>query len=122
MLLLQSITLVLINRSFLGVFFGTAVISLSAAGRAFAGLGRPAAPFLLAGALFYLVGVFFVTMLGNVPLNDQLAAKGSATGRSTGFQNPPQDRSSDTNGWAASSATTIEKPLDGSFEYWNRTA
>ena len=41
---IQSINLVVINRSFLGVFFGTAVISLSAAGLAFAGLGRPAAP------------------------------------------------------------------------------
>ena len=74
---MQSINIVVINRSFLGVFFGTAVISLGAAGLAFAGLGRPAAPFLLAGALFYLVGVFFVTMLGNVPLNDQLAAMSS---------------------------------------------
>ena len=26
------------------------------------------------GALFYLVGTFLVTALGNVPLNDQLAA------------------------------------------------
>ncbi len=38
------------------------------------GWGRPAAPFFLGGALFYLVGTFLVTGLGNVPLNDQLAA------------------------------------------------
>ena len=36
--------------------------------------GRPFAPFFLGGALFYLVGAFLVTGLGNVPLNDQLAA------------------------------------------------
>jgi len=34
----------------------------------------------------------------------------------------PQGRLLDRNGWAASSATTIERPLDGSIEYWNRTA
>ncbi len=39
-----------------------------------AGWGRPSAPFFLGGALFYLVGTFLVTALGNVPLNDQLAA------------------------------------------------
>lgn len=74
---MQSINVIVINRSFLGAFFGTAVISLGVAGLAFTESGRPAAPFLLAGALFYLVGVFLVTMLGNVPLNDQLAAVSS---------------------------------------------
>ncbi len=39
-----------------------------------AGWGRPSAPFFLGGALFYIMGTFLVTGLGNVPLNDQLAA------------------------------------------------
>ena len=53
---------------------GTAVVSLGAGGLALAGWGRPSAVFFLGGALFYLVGTFLVTVLGNVPLNDQLAA------------------------------------------------
>lgn len=71
---MQSINVVVLNLSFLGVFIGTAVLSLGAAGLALAGWGSPSAPFLLAGAVFYLAGTFLVTGLGNVPLNDQLAS------------------------------------------------
>lgn len=35
-------------------------------------------PFFVAGALLYLVGTFLVTGLGNVPLNNQLAAVSAA--------------------------------------------
>ena len=71
---MQSINVVVRNPSFLGVFVGTAIVSLVAGGLAVAGWGRPFAALFLAGALFYLVGTFLVTGLGNVPLNDQLAA------------------------------------------------
>ena len=71
---MQSINVVVLNPSFLGVFIGTAVVSLGAGGLALAGWGRPFAPFFLGGALFYVVGTFLVTGLGNVPLNDQFAA------------------------------------------------
>ena len=71
---MQSINVVVLNPSFLGVFIGTAVLSLGAVGLALAGWGRPSATFFLGGALFYIVGTFLVTGLGNVPLNDQLAA------------------------------------------------
>ncbi len=71
---MQSINVVVLNPSFLGVFMGTAVVSLGAVGLALAGWGRPFAPFFLGAALFYLIGTFLVTGLGNVPLNDQLAA------------------------------------------------
>jgi uncharacterized membrane protein len=70
---MQSINVVVINPSFLGAFFGTAVLSLVAGGLALAGWGRPSASFFLGGALFYLVGTILVTMFGNVPLNNQLA-------------------------------------------------
>ncbi len=36
--------------------------------------GSPSASYFLGGALFYLVGTILVTMFGNVPLNNQLAA------------------------------------------------
>ena len=71
---MQSINVVVLNPSFLGVFMGTAVVSLGAGGLALAGWGRPSAAFLLGAALFYLVGTFLVTVIGNVPLNDELAA------------------------------------------------
>ncbi len=71
---MQSINVVVLNPSFLGAFFGTAVLSLVAGGSALAGWGRPSATFFLGGAILYLVGTILVTALGNVPLNDQLAA------------------------------------------------
>jgi len=71
---MQSINVVVINPWFLGVFMGTAVLSVGAGGLALAGWGPAFAPFFLGGALFYFVGTFLVTMFGNVPLNDQLAA------------------------------------------------
>jgi len=70
---MQSINVVVINPSFLGAFMGTAVLSLLMGGFALAGLGHPSASFFLGGVVFYLVGTFLVTMLGNVPLNDRLA-------------------------------------------------
>ncbi len=71
---MQSINVVVINPSFLGAFFGTAVLSLVAGGLALASWGSPSASYFLGGALFYLVGTILVTMFGNVPLNNQLAA------------------------------------------------
>lgn len=71
---MQSINVVVINRSFLGVFMGTMILSLMATGLAIVTWGSPAAPWFLAGALSYLFGTFLVTALGNVPLNDRLAA------------------------------------------------
>ena len=71
---MQSINVVVLNPSFLGAFMGTAVLSLLVAVLAVKGWGTPSAPLFLAGAMLYIVGTFLVTGLGNVPLNDQLAA------------------------------------------------
>ena len=75
---MQAINVVVLNPSFLGVFVGTAVLCLGAAVVAITGWGRPSAPYLLGGAIFYLVGTFLVTALGNVPLNDELATVSAA--------------------------------------------
>lgn len=75
---MQSINVAVLNPSFLGAFMGTAAISLLIAGLALAGWGMPPAPWFLAGALLYLVGTFLVTGLGNVPLNNELAAVSAA--------------------------------------------
>lgn len=71
---MQSINIVVLNPSFLGVFMGTTAISGLVAGLAMVSLETPAAPWLLAGALTYIGGTFAVTGLGNVPLNNRLAA------------------------------------------------
>jgi uncharacterized membrane protein len=75
---MQSINVVVLNRSFLGTFFGTTAISLLVAGLAIRGWGSPSAPWFLAAAVLYVVGTFLITILGNVPLNDQLAGSPAA--------------------------------------------
>lgn len=71
---MQAINVVVLNRSFLGLFMGTAALSLLVAVLALSQWQTAASPWLLAGAACYLLGTFMVTGLGNVPLNNQLAA------------------------------------------------
>lgn len=71
---MQSINVVVLNRWFLGVFMATAAICLLLAFLAIDDWVSPAAPWVLTGALLYLVGTWLVTVLGNVPLNNELAA------------------------------------------------
>jgi uncharacterized membrane protein len=71
---MQSINIVVINPLFLGVFFGTALICLALAVAELAMWRPPASAWLLAGSALYLVGTILVTMRGNVPLNNALAA------------------------------------------------
>ena len=71
---MQSINVVVINPTFLGVFTGTAALCLLIAALALRVWGTPPALFLLAGAASYLIGTFMVTGVGNVPLNKRLAA------------------------------------------------
>ncbi len=70
---MQSINVVVINASFVGVFIGTTLLSLGSIGIAIANWGRPSAYYFLAGSLCFLFGTLLVTGLGNVPLNDKLA-------------------------------------------------
>jgi uncharacterized membrane protein len=71
---MKMINVTVINPVFLLVFLGTALVCLLLAGGAFFDWNRPAAKWLLAASLLYLLGCFGVTLLGNVPLNNQLAA------------------------------------------------
>lgn len=71
---MQSINIVVLNPVFLGVFMGTAALSLLVSILAIGEWEMPAAPNYLVGAVFYIVGTFLVTGMGNVPLNNQLAA------------------------------------------------
>jgi uncharacterized membrane protein len=71
---MQSINVVVLNRSFLGTFMGTAAISLLLIVLSLMQWSTEASPFILTGAVLYLVGTFVVTIAGNVPLNNRLAA------------------------------------------------
>lgn len=70
---MQSINVVVINPSFLGLFLGTALVSLAVAALMLL-QGHSASNLFLGGAISYFVGTFLVTMMMNVPLNDRLAA------------------------------------------------
>jgi uncharacterized membrane protein len=70
---MQSINVVVINPSFIGTFMGTALLSIVVIVLVLMDGIQPATMFFIGGAVFYFVGTFLVTMLGNVPLNNQLA-------------------------------------------------
>lgn len=70
---MQAINIVVINPVFLGVFLGTAILALGAIPFAALQLDYPGSGPLLGGAVIYLAGCFGVTMVGNVPLNNELA-------------------------------------------------
>ncbi len=70
---MQSINVVVINPSFMSAFMGTAALSFGVGGLALVGWSHPSAPYFLGGAISYFIGTFLVTMVGNVPLNNQLA-------------------------------------------------
>ncbi len=70
---MQSINVVVINRWFLSVFFGTAVLGIAAAIAAVSRSAGTTAWATVAGCLCYLLGTVGVTMLANVPRNRALA-------------------------------------------------
>jgi uncharacterized membrane protein/ketosteroid isomerase-like protein len=71
---MQSINVVVLNRWFFALFFGTAVGCLALAVFSFVRWQRPGTGYLLVGSLLYLIGTILVTIACNVPLNDALAA------------------------------------------------
>lgn len=71
---MQAVTLAIKGPVFLGLFFGTAALCAGLGGLALLNWAAPGSPYLLAGALFFLIGTFAVTVMRNVPLNRQLAA------------------------------------------------
>ncbi len=76
MVAMQSINVTVLNRGFLGVFMGMALLSVVALVSAMLQWHRDGAVFLFAGSLLYLGGSFLVTIVFNVPRNETLAAAG----------------------------------------------
>ena len=71
---MQTINVVVLNRSFLSVFMGTTVLAVVLSGIALLQLGQTSSAYFLAGAQVFVLGTFLVTVFGNVPLNNRLAA------------------------------------------------
>ncbi|MBC8102606.1 MAG: DUF1772 domain-containing protein [Cytophagales bacterium] len=70
---MQSINITAINPLFMGVFFGTAALSIILMIAFWTRWREPAILCLFLGSLLYLVGVLLVTIVFNVPRNDALA-------------------------------------------------
>jgi uncharacterized protein (TIGR02246 family) len=71
---MQSINVMVLNRWFFAVFFGTAACCLVLVVASLLHWQRPGATYLLVAGLLYFVGTVLVTIVCNVPLNDSLAA------------------------------------------------
>lgn len=71
---MQEINVVIIQSMFLTVFFGAALTSLILGGYAITDWQAAPSIWLLAGSLLYVVGCIGITMVCNVPLNNELAA------------------------------------------------
>ncbi len=76
---MQSINVMILNPIFLGVFMGTALISLVLAGTSLWNWNAPNTYYILAGAVLYVIGSFILTIVFNVPLNSALVAADSTT-------------------------------------------
>lgn len=71
---MQSINVVVLNRWFLGAFFGTGAACALLMIASILRWQRPDALYLLVGGALYLVGTLLVTIVCNVPRNESLAA------------------------------------------------
>lgn len=74
MLAMQSINRVIVRSPFLPLFFGSTLASAALAVTALLDLSQPGGQWLLAGGAGYVLGMFVVTVVGNVPLNNALEA------------------------------------------------
>ena len=75
---MNSIDTVILRSLFMPIFFGTTLTGLILAAAALFRWGTPGAFSMLLGGVVYVVGMFVVTMLFNVPLNNALQIVDSA--------------------------------------------
>jgi len=71
---MNAINVTAVTPMFMSALFGTALLALILAVVAVMNWALPGAAYALAGSVIYVVGVAVVTIIFNVPLNDQLAA------------------------------------------------
>src|SRR5262249_4852807 len=73
---MNSMSVAVINPSFMTAFMGTGILCLGVSVGSFFLWNQPGARFALAASLIYLIGCVGVTAFFNVPLNDRLASLG----------------------------------------------
>lgn len=80
---MNSINLVIVRSLFMPLFMATTLSAAALAVLALLRWSEPGALAMLLGGALYVLGMFIVTIIFNVPLNDALAAAdpGSAAGR-----------------------------------------
>ncbi len=74
---MNSINAVILRSLFMPVFLATTLACLALAVLGFQELGAIRGRLMIAGGVLYVAGMFGVTMLFNVPLNDALVAVGA---------------------------------------------
>lgn len=74
LVVMQSINATIQHVPFFAVFFVCGALCVWALIRALTQRNHPTAPYLIAGALLYLLGGVLVTILFDVPLNDAIDA------------------------------------------------
>jgi uncharacterized membrane protein len=82
---MQRINVVVLNPAFLGVFIGSALLSLLCIAASLLSWSAVHAPWLLAAGLLYLAGSFGVTMACNVPRNNRLARLDAASAEAQAY-------------------------------------
>jgi uncharacterized membrane protein len=76
---MNAINVAIVQSLFLPIFLGTTITSAALAIVALLRWEGPAAMWMLSGGVVYVFGMFVVTMLFNVPLNNALAATDPAS-------------------------------------------
>ena len=74
MVAMQSINRIIVQSSFLPIFFASTAACAVLAVLALLDLSAPGALWAFIGSALYIVGMFIVTLVGNVPLNNRLEA------------------------------------------------
>jgi uncharacterized membrane protein len=76
---MNAINVDIVRSLFMPLFLGTTLVSAILALLAVFRLGEPGAAAMLAGGVLYVAGMFVVTMIFNVPLNNALAGADPAS-------------------------------------------
>lgn len=76
---MRAINATILGSAFMPLFFGTTLIAAALAIMAAFRWGEPGSGILMAAGLVYLVGMFLVTVVFNVPLNNRLVAADPAS-------------------------------------------
>ncbi|KVZ11098.1 DUF1772 domain-containing protein [Burkholderia ubonensis] len=82
---MNAINVDIVRSPFMPVFLGTTLASLALAILALLDRSEPGAIWIVAGGAIYVLGMFVVTMVFNVPLNDALAATDASSAEGGAF-------------------------------------